>query len=95
MFVSGALAAKEERIQEARAGAKFEPRAGLGVNSLKDFPRAALNLFKNPTYVFIDLAIVCEWFILAFISVFGPKYMESQFNLSSGNAALIAGKYNI
>ncbi|XP_072038998.1 solute carrier organic anion transporter family member 4A1-like [Amphiura filiformis] len=87
----GALAVQEERIEEARAGADFEPRAGLGVNSLKDFPRAAWNLFKNPTYMFIDLAIVCEWFILAFISVFGPKYLESMFNLSAGNAALVAG----
>ena len=90
-MISGALAAKEERIEEARAGAEFQPRAGLGVSSLKDFPRAAFNLFKNPTYMFIDFAIVCEWFILAFISVFGPKYLESMFNISAGNAALIAG----
>lgn len=87
----GALAAQKERVQEVRAGSEFETRAGLGVSSLRDFPRAAFTLLKNPTYMFIDLAIVCEWFILAFISVFGPKYLESQFNVSAGNAALIAG----
>ena len=91
LIFPGALAAQKERVQEVRAGSEFETRAGLGVSSLRDFPRAAFTLLKNPTYMFIDLAIVCEWFILAFISVFGPKYLESQFNVSAGNAALIAG----
>ena len=40
----------------------------------------------------LNTVSVTEWFMLASIAVFGPKYLESMFNMTSGNAALVAGK---
>lgn len=62
------------------------------MNKLSDFPRAVWTLFKNPTYVFIDLATITEAFLLASLSTFGAKITESIFNLSSGDATLYLGK---
>ncbi|XP_072038989.1 solute carrier organic anion transporter family member 4A1-like [Amphiura filiformis] len=81
----------KERVSEAQKGSEFSARAGYGVESLKDFPRAAWTLIKNPTYMVLNMVSVTEWFMLASIAVFGPKYLESMFNMTAGNAALVAG----
>ncbi|XP_072018416.1 solute carrier organic anion transporter family member 4A1-like [Amphiura filiformis] len=82
--------AQKKRARETRTGAEYEAET-TGMNKLKDFPKAVWTLLKNPTYLFIDLAVICEAFLLAFISVFGPKIVESLFNLNSGDAALVTG----
>ncbi|XP_072018415.1 solute carrier organic anion transporter family member 4A1-like [Amphiura filiformis] len=82
--------AQKKRARETRSGAEYKAET-TEMNKLKDFPIAVWTLLKNPTYLFIDLAVICEAFLLAFISVFGPKLVESLFNLSSGDAALVAG----
>ncbi|XP_072018413.1 solute carrier organic anion transporter family member 4A1-like [Amphiura filiformis] len=84
--------AQKQRTHETRPGAEFEAKTTTyGTNKLSDLPKALIALLKNPTYVFIDLAVICEGFILAFTSVFGPKIVESVFNMSSGDAALAVG----
>ena len=96
ILISGYKAAQKQRANETRQGATFETSettTAEETNKLKDFPRAIWTLIKNPTYLFINLAVVCEAFLLAFISVFGPKIMESLFNISAGNAALVAGTF--
>ena len=83
--------AQKQRARETRSGAEFKS-GSTGLNKISDFPKAVWTLVKNPTYLFIDMAVICEAFLLSFISVFGPKIVESLFNLSSGDAALITGK---
>ncbi|XP_071956884.1 solute carrier organic anion transporter family member 4A1-like [Antedon mediterranea] len=65
-------------------------RASYG-GSIKNFPKAVWNLVKNIPYMMINLSTCAEWFILAAMAVFGPKYMESQFNITPSAAAGICG----
>ncbi|XP_033100782.1 solute carrier organic anion transporter family member 4A1-like isoform X2 [Anneissia japonica] len=66
-------------------------RASYGGASIKNFPAAVWNLVKNIPYMMLNLSTCSEWFILAAMAVFGPKYMESQFNISPSLAAGICG----
>ncbi|XP_041479801.1 solute carrier organic anion transporter family member 4A1-like [Lytechinus variegatus] len=86
----GSIALNAARKEEAQKGSTFTARAGFG-NKIKDFPKAAWNLLKNIPFMCLNGASITEWFILASIAVFGPKYLESQFNFTSGTAALVAG----
>lgn len=86
----GAKAFRSQRKSSTQKGAEFTPSAGFG-GSLKDFPRAIFTLLKNWPFSFINLAVASENFIVACVSVFGPKYVESQFNLTSGDAAILVG----
>ncbi|MBN3287654.1 SO4A1 protein, partial [Polyodon spathula] len=54
--------------------------------SVKDMPRT-----KNPTFIFLCLAGATEANLVSGMSTFGPKFLESQFNLSSSEAATIFG----
>ncbi|CAL8326376.1 unnamed protein product [Merluccius merluccius] len=55
--------------------------------SVKDMPRSVLILLKNPTFLFLCLAGATEATLIAGMSTFGPKFLESQFNLSASEAA--------
>ncbi|XP_071503213.1 solute carrier organic anion transporter family member 4A1-like [Diadema antillarum] len=78
------------RVNEAHRGAEFSSRAGFG-GSLRDFPRATLALVRNAPFMCICAAAATEWFLLAGFAVFAPKFLESQFSLSSSWAALLVG----
>lgn len=83
----------KHRVNEAHNGAEFSTREGFG-NSLRDFPKATLALVKNVPFMCICGAATTEWFLLAGFAVFAPKFLESQFNLSSSWAALLVGEYS-
>ncbi|XP_010785881.1 solute carrier organic anion transporter family member 4A1, partial [Notothenia coriiceps] len=55
--------------------------------SVKDMPRSVLLLLKNPPFLFLCLAGATEATLIAGMSTFGPKFLESQFNLSASEAA--------
>ncbi|XP_065142228.1 solute carrier organic anion transporter family member 4A1 [Paramisgurnus dabryanus] len=55
--------------------------------TVKDMPRSMLFLLKNPTFIFLCLAGATEATLIAGMSTFGPKFLESQFNLSASEAA--------
>ncbi|XP_056879739.1 solute carrier organic anion transporter family member 4A1 isoform X2 [Takifugu flavidus] len=55
--------------------------------SAKDMPRSLLLLLKNPTFLFLCLAGATEATLIAGMSTFGPKFLESQFGLSASEAA--------
>ncbi|XP_038125048.1 solute carrier organic anion transporter family member 4A1 [Cyprinodon tularosa] len=59
--------------------------------SVKDMPRSVLLLLKNPTFLFLCLAGATEATLIASMSTFGPKYLESQFSLSASEAATLFG----
>lgn len=56
------------------------------------FPRSVLLLLKNPTFIFLCLAGATEATLIAGMSTFGPKFLESQFSLSASEAATFFGK---
>ncbi|XP_072223849.1 solute carrier organic anion transporter family member 4A1 [Leuresthes tenuis] len=55
--------------------------------SVKDMPRSVLLLLKNPTFIFLCLAGATEATLIAGMSTFGPKFLESQLSLSASEAA--------
>lgn len=55
--------------------------------SVKDMPRSVLLLLKNPPFLFLCLAGATEATLIAGMSTFGPKFLESQFSLSASEAA--------
>lgn len=81
---------ENERITRPQKGSEFYAKRGLA-SLLKDFPRAMWNLIRNAPLMFINLGVSSEFFIIACTSVFGPKFIETQFNLPAATAALIAG----
>ncbi|XP_022088820.1 solute carrier organic anion transporter family member 4A1-like [Acanthaster planci] len=85
------------RVAENQKGTDFKSRSdseGL-VGGIKDFPIAIWTLIKNAPFMFINLGLITEWMILSSIAAFGPKFLESQFNMSSGSSAIIAGAITI
>ena len=59
--------------------------------TVKDLPRSVLLLLKNPTFIFLCLAGATEATLIAGMSTFGPKFLESQFSLSASEAATLFG----
>ncbi len=57
--------------------------------------RSVLFLLKNPTFIFLCLAGATEATLIAGMSTFGPKFLESQFSLSASEAATWFGKYHM
>ena len=58
---------------------------------LRDLPRALLELARNATYMSLSVAATMDGFLLAGMAAFLPKYFESQFMLSPGDAAMLVG----
>lgn len=48
-------------------------------------------LITNPTFMFLNLAAACEGLMVSGFSTFAPKFIEYQFGLSSGVAAMYVG----
>ncbi|KAF7648717.1 hypothetical protein LDENG_00152860 [Lucifuga dentata] len=59
--------------------------------SVKDMPRSVLLLLKNLPFLFLCLAGATEATLIAGMSTFGPKFLESQFSLSASEAAMWFG----
>ncbi|KAH0619232.1 hypothetical protein JD844_019086 [Phrynosoma platyrhinos] len=59
--------------------------------TVKDLPLSVLLLLKNPTFIFLCLAGATEATLIAGMSTFGPKFLESQFSLSASEAATLFG----
>ncbi|XP_072038988.1 solute carrier organic anion transporter family member 4A1-like [Amphiura filiformis] len=83
--------AQLNKHRESRAGSEVSFKPAPGVAKVAHLPLSFLALAKNPTYCLIVAAAVCETFIMAFVSAFGPKYVESLFTMTAGNAALLIG----
>ncbi|XP_026520862.1 solute carrier organic anion transporter family member 4A1 [Notechis scutatus] len=59
--------------------------------TVKDLPQSLWLLLKNPTFIFLCLAGATEATLIAGMSTFGPKFLESQFSLSASEAATLFG----
>ncbi|XP_059920297.1 solute carrier organic anion transporter family member 4A1 isoform X1 [Gadus macrocephalus] len=72
------------QIKDGSNATASDPQFG---KSVKDMPRSVLMLLKNPPFLFLCLAGATEATLIAGMSTFGPKFLESQFNLSASEAA--------
>lgn len=61
--------------------------------SLKDIPKAAFKLAKNPTLVFLSLGGAMDSALIAGLAAFGPKYLETMYEFTAGNAAICFGMF--
>ncbi|XP_071502460.1 solute carrier organic anion transporter family member 4A1-like [Diadema antillarum] len=86
----GAKKIAKERKSEVQRGKEFETGKGFR-KRLRAFPQAVLNLLTNVPLMCLNFFTVCEWLFAAGLSVFGPKYLESQMNMSSSTAAFYSG----
>uniref|UniRef100_A0A3P9JE33 Solute carrier organic anion transporter family member n=1 Tax=Oryzias latipes TaxID=8090 RepID=A0A3P9JE33_ORYLA len=78
------------RVSEAhqlKDGSHVTAADPLFGKTVKDMPRSVLLLLKNPTFLFLCLAGATEATLIAGVSTFGPKFLESQFSLSASEAA--------
>ncbi|KAM8945750.1 solute carrier organic anion transporter family member 4A1 [Pelodytes ibericus] len=80
------------RVSEAHQvnGEAHKPDPDFG-KTIKDLPKSALMLLKNPTFIFLCLAGATEATLITGMSTFGPKFLESQFSLSASEAATFFG----
>lgn len=63
---------------------------GFG-DSIKDLPRAACLMVRNAPFICTTFAGCTEAFIVAAFTAFLPKYIQTQFNLTSAEAGLYTG----
>lgn len=86
--LQGAKRIERERQNNSQQGSQYTKTGARVV----DFPLAIWNLLTNVPYMCICLATSAENFIVGCIAVFGPKFVESVFTLTPGQAALLTGK---
>lgn len=71
----------------------LESKTGFGVR-LRDMPEALLLLSKNPVFVCQCLAFTIHAFLITGISTFIVKFMANQYNMQTGQAAMLIGNYH-
>ncbi|XP_043971837.1 solute carrier organic anion transporter family member 4A1 [Gambusia affinis] len=76
------------QLKDGSHNTASDPQFG---KSVKDMPRSVLLLLKNPTFLFLCLAGATDATLIAGMSTFGPKFLESQFSLSASEAATLFG----
>ncbi|XP_072036680.1 solute carrier organic anion transporter family member 4C1-like [Amphiura filiformis] len=82
---------KERQGQEQKVtGLERASQPGFGI-TFRDIPAATLVLFRNPLYLFIMFTNISDISFLAGAEVFLPKFLELQFALSAGDAAITVG----
>ncbi|XP_071505132.1 solute carrier organic anion transporter family member 5A1-like [Diadema antillarum] len=68
-----------------------EPRKKTAFKSLAEMPAKYWQTCKNPLYLVINMAFVTEFAAQIGLNIFFPKYLETQFGLTSSVANLITG----
>ena len=68
-----------------------KPREKTENNVMRSLSRDISKLLTNPVYVLISLAIAVDAIIVSGLAAFLPKYLEHQFQMSTGSAAQIVG----
>ncbi|XP_058418318.1 solute carrier organic anion transporter family member 4A1 isoform X1 [Diceros bicornis minor] len=79
-----------ETYQLKDSGHKAASNPDFG-KTIRDLPLSIWLLLKNPTFILLCLAGATETTLIAGMSTFGPKFLESQFSLSASEAATLFG----
>lgn len=84
---------KEEREQEMakRCVSKTEVDSGRLKTVFRRFLLEVKRILTNPAWVFMTAALTTSIIIVSGFASFGPKYVETQFGLSSSVASLAVG----
>ncbi|VVC94929.1 unnamed protein product [Leptidea sinapis] len=72
----GAEEIRAAKVSEAHEGSASKSAA---FSALKELPRAAAALFRNPTFMFLNLAGASEGMLISGFAAFLPKLIENQF----------------
>ncbi|XP_008063281.1 solute carrier organic anion transporter family member 4A1 [Carlito syrichta] len=82
---------RESEMQQLRdSGPRAASNPDFG-KTVRDLPLSIWLLLKNPTFILLCLAGATEATLIAGMSTFGPKFLESQFSLSASEAATLFG----
>nr|XP_012628368.1 solute carrier organic anion transporter family member 4A1 [Microcebus murinus]XP_012628369.1 solute carrier organic anion transporter family member 4A1 [Microcebus murinus]XP_012628370.1 solute carrier organic anion transporter family member 4A1 [Microcebus murinus] len=81
-------ASETQQLKDDGHGATSSPDFG---KTIRDLPLSLWLLMKNPTFILLCLAGATEATLIAGMSTFGPKFLESQFSLSASEAATLFG----
>ncbi|XP_024415679.2 solute carrier organic anion transporter family member 4A1 isoform X1 [Desmodus rotundus] len=79
-----------ETYQLKDSGDKAASSPDFG-KTIRDLPLSIWLLLRNPTFILLCLAGATEATLIASMSTFGPKFLESQFSLSASEAATLFG----
>ena len=60
-------------------------------NQVKSFPRHIKKLVKNASWVFLTIAVTLLFFSLDGMVAFGPKYIETQYNIPASTSSILVG----
>ncbi|XP_060574876.1 solute carrier organic anion transporter family member 4C1-like [Ruditapes philippinarum] len=86
---------RETRVSEMHGddGSMAVPLASEGrkLRDLKYLPAQILQLLKTPPFLFITLAGATEGMITSGFATFMPKFIQNQFGVSAGWAAMLTG----
>lgn len=83
-----------ERRVETQKGRDFTTEKGA-LNHLKALPRAIFSLCTNLPFMFLNGGAVAAFFMVAGVSVFGPKYAEDQLSMTPSEAAYAMGVISV
>ncbi|XP_026319566.1 solute carrier organic anion transporter family member 4A1 [Hyposmocoma kahamanoa] len=86
----GAAEIRSSKISEAHEGSASKAAA---FSELKELPRAAAALLKNPTFLFLNLAGASEGLMISGFAAFLPKLIENQFAVNASEAALLLASW--
>jgi len=93
VLFTGTAKHRAERQSEAHGSGDLESIRRLASKaSLENFPKTILILMKNPVYVLLVIAGCLSGGTVAGATSFLAKFVENEFHLTAGNAAVLAGK---
>ncbi|XP_038207850.1 solute carrier organic anion transporter family member 4A1 isoform X1 [Zerene cesonia] len=79
-------------IRAAKVSEAHESATTSGAfSALRELPRAAAALLRNPTFMFLNLAGASDGLLISGFAAFLPKLIENQFAVSASQAALLLG----
>ncbi|KAL3892413.1 hypothetical protein ACJMK2_004623 [Sinanodonta woodiana] len=97
LFAFGAELPSAKSIRDTRVSQTYKDDRRLQniieneTISIRDLPSSLYRLLRNPTYVCITLAGAAEGIITSGTATFLPKFIQNQYSLSSGYAAILTG----
>jgi len=78
-------------MESSTSGLDHEPRMDFRVGGFGEFKRRMKSLFTNGVYVFLVLYGITDAILASGFIVFGAKYFEQQFQLTTSMTAIIYG----
>lgn len=81
---------RENEVQHSSDTMRVRNDENFGMK-IKDAPRSAWILMKNPTVMLISFATAVDSGLLIGLATFGPKYIESLYGLSAADAGFYFG----